>query len=135
MLTNLKNKYRDQEIEITLYLPKGTLIKPDDSMENYDRTDSDYFLWNPGNNEIYKVGQNKIICTNCLNTENGDVINNTEDNTGDFSDVVIDTDDDSKTSVTINRNGISIQKDTITNSNKKLKELKINKDGIIIKTN
>ena len=135
LLTNLKNKYRDQEIEITLYLPKGTLIKPDDSMENYDRTDSDYFLWNPGNNEVYKVGQNKIICTNCLNTENGDVINNTEDNTGDFSDVVIDTDDDSKTSVTINRNGISIQKDTITNSNKKLKELKINKDGIIIKTN
>ena len=135
MLNNLKNIYRDQEIEITLYLHKGTLIKPDDSMQKYDRTDSDYLLWNPGNNEIYKVGQNKIISTNCLNTENGDVIYNTEDNTGDFSDVVIDTDDDSKTSVTINRNGISIQKDTITNSNKKIKELKINKDGIIIKTN
>jgi hypothetical protein len=25
LLTDLKNKFRDQEIEITLYLPKGTL--------------------------------------------------------------------------------------------------------------
>jgi hypothetical protein len=33
LLTDLKNKFRDQEIEITLYLPKGTLIKPDASMK------------------------------------------------------------------------------------------------------
>ena len=135
LLTNLKNKYRDQEIEITLFLPKGTLLKPDDSMQNYDRTDSDYFLWNPGNNEIYKVGQNKIICTNCEHSENDDVIVGAIDNTGDYNDVVIDTDDDSKTSVTINQNGISIKKDSTNISNKKFKELKINKDGIIIKTN
>jgi sRNA-binding regulator protein Hfq len=37
LLTDLKNKFRDQEIEITLYLPKGTLIKPDASMRNYDQ--------------------------------------------------------------------------------------------------
>ena len=135
LLTDLKNKYRDQEIEITLFLPKGTLIKPDDSMRNYDRTDSDYFLWNPGQNEIYKVGQNKIICTNCANIDNDDVVIGAIDNTGDYGDVVIDTNDDTKTSVTINQNGISIKKDSITNSNKKFKELKINKDGIIIKTN
>ena len=135
LLTNLKNKYRDQEIEITLFLPKGTLIKPDDSMQNYDRTDSDYFLWNPGQNEIYKVGQNKIICTNCANIDNDDVVIGAIDNTGDYGDVVIDTNDDTKTSVTINQNGISIKKDSITNTNKKFKELKINKDGIIIKTN
>ena len=135
LLTDLKNKYRDQEIEITLFLPKGTIIKPDDSMQNYDRTDSDYFLWNPGQNEVFKVGQNKIICTNCPNIENDDVVIGAVDNTGDYSDVVIDTNDDTKTSVTINQNGISIKKDSITNSNKKFKELKINKDGIIIKTN
>ena len=135
LLTNLKNKYRDQEIEITLFLPKGTLLKPDDSIQNYDRTDSDYFFWNPGNNEIYKVGQNKIICTNCEHSENDDVIVGAIDNTGDYNDVVIDTDDDSKTSVTINQNGISIKKDSTNISNKKFKELKINKDGIIIKTN
>ena len=135
LLTDLKNKYRDQEIEITLFLPKGTLIKPDDSMQNYDRTDSDYFLWNPGQNEVYKVGQNKIICTNCANIENDDVVIGDVDHTGDYGDVVIDTNDDTKTSVTINQNGISIKKDSITNSDKKFKELKINKDGIIIKTN
>ena len=123
MLTNLKNKYRDQEIEITLFLPKGTLIKPDNSMQKYDRTDSDYFLWNPGNNEIYKVGQNKIICTNCPKPANDDLYVTDEDNTGDYGDVVIDTDDDSKTSVTINQNGISTKKDTATICNKKFKEL------------
>ena len=135
LLTDLKNKYRDQEIEITLYLPKGTLLKPDDSMRNYDRTDADYFLWNPGNNEIFKVGQNRIICTSCPNNEYGDDVSSQEENTNDYGDVVIDTDDDTKTSVTINRNGISIKNDSISNSNKKFKELKINKDGIIIKTN
>ena len=135
LLTDLKYKYRDQEIEITLYLPKGTLLKPDDSMRNYDRTDADYFLWNPGNNEIFKVGQNRIICTSCPNNEYGDDVSSQEENTNDYGDVVIDTDDDTKTSVTINRNGISIKNDSISNSNKKFKELKINKDGIIIKTN
>ncbi len=29
LLTELKNKYRDQEIEITLFVPQGTMIKPD----------------------------------------------------------------------------------------------------------
>ena len=135
LLTDLKYKYRDQEIEITLYLPKGTLLKPDDSMRNYDRTDADYFLWNPGNNEIFKVGQNRIICTSCPNNEYGDDVSSQDENTNDYGDVVIDTDEDTKTSVTINRNGISIKNDSISNSNKKFKELKINKDGIIIKTN
>jgi hypothetical protein len=50
LLTDLKNKFRDQEIEITLYLPKGTLIKPDASMRNYDRTDGITSLESRSNN-------------------------------------------------------------------------------------
>jgi hypothetical protein len=41
-ITDLKINFAIR-IEITLYLPKGTLLKPDESMKNYDRTDEDYF--------------------------------------------------------------------------------------------
>jgi phage shock protein PspC (stress-responsive transcriptional regulator) len=121
LLTNLKNKYRDQEVEITLFLPEGTLLKPDTSMANYDRTDGDYFLWNPDNSDaIYKVESNKIRCLNCPEDENEHY--NDEET------------DSSQTSVTINEDGVSVKNDTVIKSNNNIKELKINKDGIIIKT-
>ena len=121
LITDLKNKYRDQEIEITLFLPKGTLLKPDASMRHYDRTDGEYFLWNPdSNNDIYKVENNKIKCLNCPADENE--YNDNEN-------------DNDETSVTINEDGVSVTNDTLINSKNNIKELKINKDGIIIKTN
>ena len=66
LLTDLKEKFGGQEIEITLFLPKGILFKVDKSLENYDHTDSDYFLWNPDfTDAVYKVGSDKIKCLNC----------------------------------------------------------------------
>ena len=121
LVTDLKNKYRDQEIEITLYLPKGTLIKPDASMRHYDRTDGDYFLWNPDSTtDIYRVEETKVRCLSCPADENE--YNDTRN-------------DSAETSVTINKNGVSITNDTLINSKNNIKELKINRDGIIIKTN
>jgi len=123
LLTDLKNKYRDQEIEIILFLPKGTLVKPDDSMRNYDRTDSDYFLWNPdSSNDVYRVEENKVKCINCVSDENNQSNRN-------------EAADSTQTSITIDENGVSIKGDTIIESKKKFKGLTINKDGIIIKTN
>ena len=122
LLTDLKNKYRDQEIEILLFLPKGTLVKPDDSMRDYDRTDSDYFSWNPdSSNDVYRVEDNIMKCINCVEDENNQSNSNAADST--------------QTSITIDENGVSIKGDTITESKKKFKGLTINKDGIIIKTN
>ncbi|MBW4361710.1 PspC domain-containing protein [Flavobacterium taihuense] len=119
LITDLKNKFRDQEIEITLYLPQGTLLKPDDSMRNYDRTDGDYFLWHPDStNDIFRVEDNKIRCLNCPNDDN------------DYN----DEDDDNETNVTINENGVTVESDSVVKTKKNFKELKINKDGIIIKT-
>jgi hypothetical protein len=63
---------------------------------------------------------NKVKCLDCPTTENDD------------DDVEYDEDD--QTSVTINKNGISINNDTTINTQNNIKELKINKDGIIIKT-
>jgi phage shock protein PspC (stress-responsive transcriptional regulator) len=122
LITDLKNKFRDQEIEITLFLPKGTLLKPDDSMSNYDRTDADYFLWHPdSSNDVFRVEDNKIRCINCPKDYNDDSDDNYDN-------------DDNETNVTINENGVTVEKDSVIKTKKSFKELKINKDGIIIKT-
>ena len=126
ILTEVSNKFRGQEIELSLYLPEGTLLKPDASVENYDRSDDEFFnMHYSSDNYIYKVESSQIKCLNCPADEN------------EYNDVEInETDNDSiQTSVTINKEGVSVKNDTIINSKNNIKELKINKDGIIIKTN
>ena len=121
LLTDLKEKFRDQEIEITLFLPLGTLLKIDKSMERYDRTDADYFLWSPDNsNEIYKVESDKIKCLNCLD-EN-------EINT-EIEETIKNNDSTITTTVTVNGEVITVNKKGTK------KGLSIDENGIIIKTN
>lgn len=123
LLTDLKNKFRDQQVEITLYLPEGTLFKADSSVQDYDRSDDDFFNLDESSDKyLYKVMEFEVKCLDCPLDEN------------EYSDEQIDADNNSNTSVTINKNGISITNDTIINSKNDVKELKINKDGIIIKT-
>jgi hypothetical protein len=121
LLTDLKEKFRDQEIEITLFLPMGTLLKMDESMRHYDRTDGDYFLWNPDYTDaVYKVESDKIKCQNCPNE--GEEINSIEENHEENDSVVT-------TTVTVNGEVITVNKKGTK------KGLSVDKDGIIIKTN
>lgn len=121
LLTDLKDKFRNQEIEITLFLPKGTLFKMDESMRNYDRTDGDYFLWYPENTDaVYKVDTDKVKCQNCANDENN---YNDEENTEEKDSVVT-------TTVTVNGDVVT----TTTNKTSSKKGLSVDKDGTIIKT-
>lgn len=124
LLTEVSNKFRDQEVEIFLYLPEGTLLKPDSSVQDYDRSDDSFFnLHYSSDNYIYKVESSQIKCLNCPADED------------EYDDVDNETDNDSnQTSVTINKEGVSVKNDTIINSKNNIQELKINKDGIIIKT-
>ena len=124
LLTEVSNKFRDQEVEIFLYLPEGTLLKPDSSVQDYDRSDDSFFnLHYSSDNYIYKVESSQIKCLNCPADEN------------EYDDVDNETNSDSnQTSVTINKEGVSVKNDTIINSKNNIQELKINKDGIIIKT-
>jgi len=124
LLTEVTNKFRDQEVEIFLYVPEGILLKPDSSVQNYDRSDDKYFnLHYSSDNYIYKVENSQIKCLNCPANEN------------DYNDVTIDAQNDSTdVTVTINKNGVSIEKDSVK-TNSASKGLKINEDGIIIKTN
>ena len=123
LLTELKEKFRNQEIEITLFLPKGYLFKMNESMAQYDRTDGDYFLWHPDNTDaVYKVDSDQIECQNCPedNNDYNNVENKVEEN-------------DSIVTTTVTVNGEVITKTTSKTSSKK--GLSENKDGVIIKTN
>ena len=44
LITELKDKYRDQKVEIKLYLPKGTLFKVNSNVKNYDYSDNSFFI-------------------------------------------------------------------------------------------
>jgi phage shock protein PspC (stress-responsive transcriptional regulator) len=120
LLSDLKEKFRDQEIEITLFLPLGTLLKMDESMRQYDQTDDDYFLWYPENkNEVYKVESDKIKCQNCLDEDSENITIDTKQE----KDSVV------TTTVTVNGEVVTVNK---TGSKK---GLSVNKDGVIIKNN
>jgi phage shock protein PspC (stress-responsive transcriptional regulator) len=71
LITELKNKYRDQKIEIKLYLPKGTLFKMNSSMKNFDCSDNSFFNLHHSSDEyIYSVGDSQVKCLNCPGSEN-----------------------------------------------------------------
>jgi phage shock protein PspC (stress-responsive transcriptional regulator) len=123
LLSDLKNKFRDQEIEVTLYLPQGTLFKVDSSVKNYDRSDNDFFnLHHSSDKYLYKVFDSKVQCLDCPADED------------DYNDVTMHLEEEENNSITITKDGVSITDDTIKGSTSSIKELKINKDGIIIKT-
>ncbi|MFA9195354.1 PspC domain-containing protein [Flavobacterium sp. FBOR7N2.3] len=113
LLTDLKNKFRNQEVEITLFLTEGTLFKLDDSVHHYDRSDNDFFnIDHDTDKPLYKVGYSEVSCLNC-------------------SDNTIINQDTNTESVIINKDGITITKDSVNS----LPRLKVDKNGIIIKTN
>jgi phage shock protein PspC (stress-responsive transcriptional regulator) len=136
-LTDLENKFRGQEIEIFLYLPEGTLIKPDDSMQGYDESNNDFFnMHYSSDTYVYKVGDNKIICLNCPANETDEYNDGNQDENYDNNDS-IDTEEINinTPNIKINKDGISITSDSTKTNQKDFKELKIDKNGIIIKTN
>jgi phage shock protein PspC (stress-responsive transcriptional regulator) len=120
-ITDLKNKYRNQEVELYLYLPQGTYIKPDSSVQRFDSSNNSFFNLHYSSDEyIYMITKEQVKCINCPIEEN------------EYNDV---SSDSSSTSVTINQEGILIEEKNKEVKNKDFKGLEINKEGIIIKTN
>jgi phage shock protein PspC (stress-responsive transcriptional regulator) len=115
LITSIKDKFRGQEIEIDLYLPKGTVFKADENLQQFDSSDNDFFnLHYSSDSYIYKVKEDKVRCLNCPDDE---------DEYDDLENADMDTD-----SINITIEGNNLDKTTKSGS------LKINKDGIIIKT-
>ncbi len=130
LLTEIGNKFRDQHVELFLYLPKGTLFKPDSSVENYDHSDNDYFnLHYSSDDYIYKVDDSKVKCLNCPADEN-------EYDDVDFNGTInIDgSDEDSTATLQLNEDGVLIKRGHATEDNKEVKSVKIDEKGVTIKT-
>lgn len=124
-ITDLKNKYRNQEVELYLYLPEGTIIRPDSSVQRFDSSNNGFFnLHYSSDQYIYNVTKEQIKCLNCPIDEN------------EYNDVQINSSEDSVTSiVTINKDGIHIKETNKSEEKRKFKGLEINEEGVIIKTN
>ena len=133
LITEVKNKYRDQEVEIFLYLPEGVVFKPDASVRNYDHTDNSFFdLWYDSDNHIYKMETSKVNCLNCPD-ENEEDFEISED--GQYS---VSVEGDSiQASMIVDENGVKIESNSkkANQSNGIPKGLRKDKDGVIIKNN
>ncbi len=125
LLTEVANKFRDQKVEIYLYLPKGTLFKADESVQDFDTHNNDFFdLQYDSADYIYKVEESKVKCLNCPPEENED---------GNAEEINISNENDSTDVVTVKVNG-KVVNETKTGKSKGAK-LTIDEHGIIIKSN
>lgn len=107
LLTAVENKFRGQEVEIYLYLPKGTIFQTDESYSNYDRSDYDFFDENEYDtkNPIYRVDSDKVKCLNCLTDELDDSLS-----------IKVETGDTSA-SIYYDENGVLVKKVVSTDEN------------------
>ena len=124
LTSDIANKYRSQKVEIYLYLPVGTFLKPDSSLQDYDDSDDSFFNLHWSGDYLYKVESSQVKCLNCPADEMEEYNN----------DESLTISDDSTGSVIVNENGILIKKAGQPDQNKDVKSVKINKDGIVIKT-
>ena len=102
LLTDVKNKFRNQEVIINLYVPEGLHFKTDSSVQQFDDSDNSFFnLHYSSSDYLYRVDSQKVVCTNCPPEENDD-----NDVNGGIS---INVDEDStSTEVSINEAGVRV---------------------------
>jgi len=122
-LTDAKNKFRGQEVDVYLYLPEGQLFKPDSSVQDYDRSENDFFNLHFSGDYNYKVEGSKIKCLNCPAEEN-------EYNDGDY-----DSDENTIENDTVKEVSIKVNGKEILNGKKTKGKLTTDKNGVIIKIN
>ncbi|WP_264531218.1 PspC domain-containing protein [Flavobacterium sp. N502540] len=123
-LTDVKNKFRGQEVDVYLYLPEGQLFKPDSSIQDYDDSDNDFFNLHFSGNYNYKVAGSRVKCLNCPAEENeyGDEYDDTTEES------VMEND-------TVDEVSIKVNGKEILNGKKTNGRLTTDKNGVIIKIN
>jgi phage shock protein PspC (stress-responsive transcriptional regulator) len=66
LLTDVQSKYRNQKVEIYLYLPEGIIFRPDSSVKNYDDTDNSFFdLYWDSDKYTYRMEDSSVKCLDC----------------------------------------------------------------------
>jgi hypothetical protein len=131
LVTEMASKYRDQHVELYLYLPKGTVFVADESVQHFDESDNDYFnLHHSSDKYTYKVEETQVKCLNCPKEENE--YNDVECGIQSEEINIIDENDTTET-VTVKINGKVVTETKSGKSGKKGK-LTVGSDGVIIKT-
>ncbi|WP_310992071.1 PspC domain-containing protein [Aequorivita marina] len=66
--TNTANKFRDQEIELTIYLPEGTVLYSEENTASYYGFNSDFNEMSNWDNDAhyFKVLKDKFECLDCF---------------------------------------------------------------------
>ena len=125
LLTSADNKFRDQEITVTVFLPEGSIIYADENTYRYHRNRS-YFndILDNGMEEHYlKVIEDDVICLDCTEDENFE-INDNESRFKVNEDGIEINDED--VSIKLNEDGFTGEDEDVT--------VQIDSDGINIET-
>ena len=110
-ITDFKNKYRDQEVHVYLYLPNGFIIFPEESISDYltsNNSDIDKYYGHEG--FYYKVNGTEMNCLNCQDNDNIDIEINEDSNSG------------TSTTLYYDEDGVLIKK--VSNSKEDLDQIK-----------
>jgi phage shock protein PspC (stress-responsive transcriptional regulator) len=119
LTTDLKNRYRGQEVKIYLYLKPNTILKANQSIRNYEVENRLHGLWQDDNEQTYMMLQNDIKCLTCKQESGWN-----EDYTEDIDTINEDT---------INTISLKINDKEIINAEPKKGRLVIDKNGIVKK--
>ena len=112
LITARDNKFRDQEVHIYIYIPKGLVIYPNETISDYlTNHNSDIDIYYGEENHYYKLIDGDFECLDCP-----EEIKEKEWNTGEDTNVeiklngkdIINSDTEIST-INVNENGISIQ--------------------------
>ncbi len=77
-ITDTSNKYRDQQIDITIYVPEGTVVYSEENATSYYGFNSDFAELANWDNEAhyFRILKNRFECLDCKEKE--EIIENTD---------------------------------------------------------
>ncbi|MFT5437155.1 MAG: phage shock protein PspC (stress-responsive transcriptional regulator), partial [Ulvibacter sp.] len=111
--TDMKNKYRDQEVELVLYLPVGSVLFADRNTYSFHRNSSRYDdILNNGDEEYFlRIIENGTQCLDCREESDGMMNSNTNDAAAWETDVEKDFNDhqDDSHRIIIDEDGIEVK--------------------------
>ena len=128
-LTDSDNKFRDQEVEVTIFLPEGSIVKADENTYSFHRNSSHYrdILDNGFEDHYLLIQDQDVMCLDCPKDKKYKVNIDINDNDSTFK---YDEDGieirDADVNIKVNKKGISGEDEDV--------EVKIDSSGIKIKS-
>tara|TARA_R110002072_G_scaffold23949_3_gene82036 strand:+ start:7720 stop:9456 length:1737 start_codon:yes stop_codon:yes gene_type:complete len=109
-ITDIENKYRDQEIEIILYLPVGTILYAEENTYSFHRNNSYHKdILDNGDEEHYlRILENKTECLDCPIEESYEDSNDYEADWERDLENSFDDDDDESHRIILDEDGIEV---------------------------